>query len=51
MMGGYADDLFNIFYRMEPRMMVAEGFEAGSQGRGDFQSVSAFSSPLRGFPT
>ncbi len=39
MMGGYADDLFNIFYRMEPRKMVAEGFEAGSQGRGDFQSV------------
>jgi hypothetical protein len=39
MMGGYADDLFNIFYRMEPRKMVSEGFEAGSQGRGDFQSV------------
>ncbi len=39
MMGGYADDLFNIFYRMEPRKMVEEGFEAGSQGRGEFQSV------------
>ena len=39
MMGGYADDLFNIFYRMEPRKVVSEGFEAGSQGRGDFQSV------------
>lgn len=39
MMGGYSDDLFNIFYRMEPRKMVSEGFEAGSQGRGDFQSV------------
>jgi hypothetical protein len=39
MMGGYADDLFHIFYRMEPRKMVEEGFEAGSQGRGDFQST------------
>ena len=37
LMGGYADDLFNIFYRMEPRQMVAGGFEAGSQGRRDFQ--------------
>ncbi|HEY0308129.1 MAG TPA: DEAD/DEAH box helicase [Acidobacteriaceae bacterium] len=39
MMGGYADDLFHIFYRMEPRKMVEEGFEAGSQGRGDFQAT------------
>ncbi len=37
LMGGYADDLFNIFYRMEPRRMVAAGYEAGSQGRRDFQ--------------
>lgn len=37
LMGGYADDLFNIFYRMEPRQMVAAGYEAGSQGRRDFQ--------------
>ena len=37
LMGGYADDLFNIFYRMEPRQMVAGGYEAGSQGRRDFQ--------------
>jgi len=39
MMGGYADDLFHIFYRMEPRKMVEEGFEAGSEGRGDFQAT------------
>ncbi len=26
LMGGYADDLFNIFYRMESRSMVREGF-------------------------
>jgi hypothetical protein len=36
-MGGYADDLFNIFYRMEPRVMVQEGFAYGGQGRRDFQ--------------
>src|ERR1700750_2680803 len=35
-MGGYADDLFNLFYRMEPRQMVAEGFAAGTTGRRDF---------------
>jgi hypothetical protein len=37
LMGGYADDLFNIFYRMEPRAMVHEGFAYGGQGRRDFQ--------------
>jgi hypothetical protein len=37
LMGGYADDLYNIFYRMEPRQMVQAGYEAGSQGRRDFQ--------------
>jgi superfamily II DNA or RNA helicase len=37
LMGGYADDLFNIFYRMESRAMVREGFAYGGQGRRDFQ--------------
>ena len=37
LMGGYADDLFNIFYRMEPHTMVREGFAYGGQGRRDFQ--------------
>jgi SNF2 family DNA or RNA helicase len=37
LMGGYADDLFNIFYRMEPHTMVGEGFAYGGQGRRDFQ--------------
>jgi hypothetical protein len=36
LMGGYADDLFNLFYRMEPRQMVADGFAAGTAGRRDF---------------
>ncbi|HEV2133181.1 MAG TPA: DEAD/DEAH box helicase [Terracidiphilus sp.] len=37
LMGGYADDLFNIFWRMEPRAMVRQGFAYGGQGRRDFQ--------------
>ena len=37
LMGGYADDLFNIFYRMEPHVMVREGYAYGGQGRRDFQ--------------
>jgi hypothetical protein len=37
MMGGYADDLFNIFYRMEPQTMANEGYAYGGQGRRDFQ--------------
>jgi SNF2 family DNA or RNA helicase len=37
LMGGYADDLFNIFYRMEPHSMASEGFAYGGQGRRDFQ--------------
>src|ERR1035441_4293847 len=37
LMGGYADDLFNIFWRMEPCTMANEGFAYGGQGRRDFQ--------------
>jgi hypothetical protein len=37
LMGGYADDLFNVFYRMEPHMAVREGFSYGGEGRRDFQ--------------
>jgi hypothetical protein len=36
-MGGYADDLFNVFYRMEPQMMAADGFACGGEGRRNFQ--------------
>jgi hypothetical protein len=39
LMGGYAADLFHIFYRMEPWKMVEAGFEAGSQGQSDFQAA------------
>jgi hypothetical protein len=47
LMGGYADDLFNIFYRMEPHAMVREGFAYGGQGRRDFQGSTASSKPSR----
>ena len=36
LMGGYADDLFNIFYRREPRRMVAAGHLGRKSGRGFF---------------
>ena len=29
LMGGYADDLFNVLYRLEPHKMVAEGIRMG----------------------
>ena len=37
LMGGYADDLFNVFYRMEPQMIAADGFSYGGEGRRSFQ--------------
>ena len=37
LMGGYADDLFNVFYRMEPQMIAADGFGYGGEGRRSFQ--------------
>ncbi|HJT71524.1 MAG TPA: DEAD/DEAH box helicase [Terriglobales bacterium] len=32
LLGGYADEVFNILYRLEPRKMVTEGFEYGESG-------------------
>ena len=37
LMGGYADDLFNVFFRMEPQVIGAEGLAYGGEGRRDFQ--------------
>ncbi|RXH53787.1 DEAD/DEAH box helicase [Granulicella sibirica] len=39
LMGGYASDLFHIFFRMEPWKMVEDGYEAGTQGQADFQAT------------
>jgi hypothetical protein len=36
LMGGYADDLFNVLYRLEPHKMVAEGYEWGDAGIRNF---------------
>ena len=32
MMGGYADDLYNVLYRIDAPQMVREGFEWGGAG-------------------
>jgi SNF2 family DNA or RNA helicase len=32
LLGGYADEVFNILYRLEPAKMVEEGFEYGEAG-------------------
>jgi len=32
LLGGYADEVFNILYRLEPGKMVGEGFEYGEAG-------------------
>jgi hypothetical protein len=47
LMGGYADDLFNIFYRMEPRTMAGEGFAYGGQGGATFSSSTVYLKPSR----
>jgi hypothetical protein len=39
LMGGYASDLFRLLFRMDPRKMVAEGFEASSGGESEFQAL------------
>lgn len=39
LMGGYASDLFRLFFRMTPRKMVSEGFEYSSGGEGEFQAL------------
>lgn len=39
MMGGYADDLYNILWRMDAPQMVREGYTWGAEGRRHFQST------------
>jgi len=36
LLGGYADELFNILFRLEPAKMVGEGFECGEAGLRSF---------------
>jgi len=47
LMGGYADDLFNIFYRMEPHAMADEGLPTAARGGATFRSSTACSKPSR----
>ena len=39
LLGGYADDLFNILYRVDPKRMREEGFDHGEAGVRQFSSV------------
>ena len=32
LMGGYADDLFHLLWRLNPRMMIEDGFAYSAQG-------------------
>ncbi len=36
LLGGYADDIFNILYRLDAPQMAKEGFAWGGEGRMDF---------------
>ena len=36
LLGGYADDLYNILFRLQPQRMVSKGYEWGSPGRSAF---------------
>ena len=36
LVGGYADDLFNVLYRLDPHKMVTEGYEWGESGVRNF---------------
>lgn len=46
LMGGYADDLFNIFYRMEPQMIAGDGFTYGGEGLRSFQEQYGVLEPI-----
>jgi superfamily II DNA or RNA helicase len=36
LLGGYADDLYNILFRLQPQRMIGKGYEWGSSGRSAF---------------
>jgi hypothetical protein len=36
LLGGYADDLYNILFRLQPQRMIGKGYEWGSAGRSTF---------------
>lgn len=39
LMGGFADNLYNILYRTRPREMIKDGFEWGERGKTEFQQL------------
>ncbi|HWH55977.1 MAG TPA: DEAD/DEAH box helicase [Terriglobales bacterium] len=36
LLGGYADDLYNILFRLQPQRMIGKGYEWGASGRSAF---------------
>lgn len=36
LLGGYADDLYNILFRLQPQRMIGKGYEWGTSGRSAF---------------
>lgn len=36
LLGGYADDLYNILFRLQPQRMIRKGYEWGTPGRSAF---------------
>lgn len=36
LLGGYADDLYNILFRLQPQRMIGKGYEWGASGRTAF---------------
>ncbi len=36
LLGGYADDLYNILFRLQPQRMIGKGYEWGTPGRSAF---------------
>ena len=36
LLGGYADDVYNILFRLQPQRMIGKGYEWGSPGRSAF---------------
>lgn len=39
LMGGYADDLYNLLYRLDPPRMAGDGWAWGTEGRRSFQET------------
>jgi hypothetical protein len=48
-LGGYADELFNVLYRLEPHKAIAQAISGVNPECGRFAKLMAFSKGLRSF--